>query len=88
MFPRDDYEVKTISLEKGDIVLLFTDGITECRNEANEEYTEERLINLLKKHRKLSAGELQDKIFDEVSAYREDAEQMDDMTLVVVKRIS
>jgi len=88
MFPCVDYEAKTMSLEKGDIALLFTDGITECRNKANEEYTEERLTKLLKKNHKLSAGKLQDKIFDEVNAYTEGTEQMDDMTLIVVKRLS
>jgi serine phosphatase RsbU (regulator of sigma subunit)/pSer/pThr/pTyr-binding forkhead associated (FHA) protein len=88
MFSGIDYDVKTMSLEMGDIVLLFTDGITECRNNANEEYSEEKLIKLLKKHSKLPAGKLQDKIFDEVNAFAKDAEKMDDMTLVVVKRVS
>ena len=36
MFPTAEYEVRTISLEKGDTTLFFTDGFTECRNKANE----------------------------------------------------
>jgi serine phosphatase RsbU (regulator of sigma subunit) len=87
MFPVAEYEVKEMRLEVGDIALLYTDGITECRDEAGEEYGEERLIEILKKGRKLSAEKLCDKIFDEVDAFGDGTEQMDDMTLVVVKRV-
>ena len=88
MFPTVDYEVRASRLEIGDTALLFTDGITECRNKANEEYTEERLIKVLKKNRKLSSENLLDKIFDEVNTYTKETQQMDDMTLVIVKRVS
>ena len=88
MFPVVNYEVRKLRLEIGDTALLFTDGITECRNKADEEYTEERLIGVLRKNRKLSSEKLCDKIFDEVNTYAEETEQMDDMTLVIVKRVS
>ncbi len=88
MFPTVDYEVKTLSLEKGDTALFFTDGFTECRNKNNEDYTEERLTKLLKKHHKLHTENMLDKIFDEVNAYTSETEQMDDMTLVIIKRIA
>ncbi len=86
MFPTAEYDVRTISLEKGDTVLFFTDGFTECRNKANEEFTEDRLGKLLKKHHKLTSQKLLDKIYDEVNSYTAGTEQMDDMTLVIVKR--
>ncbi len=88
MFPVVDYEVKELQLEEEDIALMFTDGITECRNKADEEYSEEKLIEVLKNSRKLSSEKLCDKIFDDVNAYTGETEQMDDMTLVIVKRIS
>jgi serine phosphatase RsbU (regulator of sigma subunit) len=87
MFPVVDYEVREMKLEIGDTALLFTDGITECRNKAGGEYTEERLIKGLRKNRRFSAERLCDKIFDEVNAFGEEAERIDDMTLVVVKRV-
>ena len=88
MFPIADYEVRTISIEKGDMTLFFTDGFTECRNKANEEFNEDRLGKLLKKNNKLSSQKLIEKIFDEVNSYTSGTEQMDDMTLVIVKRTS
>ncbi len=88
MFPVVDYEVKELQLEEEDIALMFTDGITECRNKVDEEYSEEKLIEVLKNSRKLSSEKLCDKIFDDVNAYTGETEQMDDMTLVIVKRIS
>jgi sigma-B regulation protein RsbU (phosphoserine phosphatase) len=88
MFPTAEYEVRTISLEKGDTALFFTDGFTECRNKANEEFNEDRLGKLLKKHYKLSSQKLLEKIYDEVNSYTAGTEQMDDMTLVIVKRTS
>jgi serine phosphatase RsbU (regulator of sigma subunit) len=87
MFPSVEYEVRELRLDIGDTALLFTDGITECRNKVGEEYTEGRLMKLLKKYRKLSAEKLCDKIFDEVDAFRDETAQLDDMTLVVVKRV-
>lgn len=88
MFPSSAYEVNKLTLKPGDMSLLFTDGITEGRNKKNEEFTEERLINLVNKHSKLAAQKLLDKIREEVRKFTSGTDQMDDMTLVVVKRVS
>jgi len=60
MFPGATYEMQKICLNPSELILLFTDGITEGRNKKNEEFTEERLIKLVKKHSKLSAQKLLD----------------------------
>ncbi len=88
MFPSSEYEIKKISLNPGDTALLFTDGITEGRNKKNEEFEEERLIKLIQKHSKLSAQKLLDKIQEEVSSFTTGVDQMDDMTLIIIKRVS
>lgn len=88
MFPSSSYEVNAITVEPGDMALLFTDGITESRNKKNDEFSEERLISLIKKKPKLSAQKLLDKIHDEVRQFTSGTDQMDDMTLVVIKRVS
>jgi len=87
MFPGATYEIKKICLNPGELALLFTDGITESRNKKNEEFTEERLIKLVKKHSKLSAQKLLENIQQEVATFTAGTDQMDDMTLVIIKRV-
>lgn len=88
MFPSSSYEIKEITLDPGEMALLYTDGITESRNKENEEFTEERLIEVVRRHSKLEASKLLDKIKDEVNSFTAGTDQMDDMTLVLIKRTS
>jgi len=88
MFPSIDYEVKKVTLKPGDMALLYTDGIIESRNKKNEEFTEKRLITLVKKHSKLSAEKLLNKIYNQVDSFTSGTEPMDDITAVVMKRVS
>lgn len=88
MFPSVTYEMKKVNLSPGEIVLLFTDGITEGRNKEKEEFTEKRLIKIMQKHSKLSAQKLLEKVQKEVNLFTAGTDQMDDMTLVIIKRVS
>ena len=74
----------TIEINTGDIVLLFTDGITEAANAGGEMFSQERLAQALNKYADLPVGKLRDKIIEEVMSFQE--EQLDDMTLVVIKK--
>lgn len=88
MFSSSEYEIKDIKLNAGDMAFLYTDGITESRSKDNEEFTEERLVKLIQKHSKLSAAKLVEKIQKEVNNFAAGADPMDDMTLVVIKKVS
>lgn len=77
----------SITLEEGDTVILYTDGITEAHNEAFELYGEERLIALIQKEGGNSAKDLAEKIVDEVNAFAGTAPQHDDITLLVMKTL-
>ncbi len=88
MFASESYEAKSVTLKIGDMALLFTDGITESRNKKNEEFGEQRLSSLLQKNAKLSAQKLIEKICTELNSFSSGVEQMDDRTLVLIKRIS
>jgi serine phosphatase RsbU (regulator of sigma subunit) len=88
MFPSSTYEINKLTIKPGDMAFLFTDGITEGRNKKNQEFTEERLLSLIKKNSRLSAQRLLDKIYDEVQKFTAGTDQMDDMTLVIIKRVS
>ena len=88
MFPGATYELGKMTLNPGDVAVLFTDGITEGRNKKNQEFGEERLITLLKKNAKQDASKIVEKINQEVSAFTSGTPQMDDMTLIVIKRLA
>ena len=76
-----DYDIE---INKGDIVLLFTDGITEATNANGEMFGQEKLVQVLHKYADLPVRKLRNKIIAKVKAYQE--EQVDDMTLVVIKK--
>lgn len=88
MFPSEKYEAGSVTLDRGDLAVLYTDGITECRNEDNKEFGERRFVNIIKKNSKCSAEELLDRIFKELDVFTKEVDQMDDMTLVIIKRMA
>ena len=79
-----ELEEKEVSLEQGDLILLYTDGVTESINPEKEEFGEERLITLIQENHTLSAKELVQKIQNEIMTFTEDEPQFDDFTLMVV----
>jgi len=83
----DDIELeeKEVALDEGDVIVLYTDGVTESINPRNEEFGEERLVQLIKEQHALPANELMKKIEDVVMAFTEDEPQFDDFTLMIVK---
>jgi sigma-B regulation protein RsbU (phosphoserine phosphatase) len=83
VFPEAAFEEDTLPLMAGDRLVLFTDGITEARNPAGDEYEDARLIDALRRHRSLPAAQLQQRLFDEVVAFAQGSLQ-DDATLIVL----
>lgn len=84
----DDIEANlkdcTIKINPGDIVLLFTDGITEAENKEGEMFSQVKLELALNKYADLPVRKLRDKLIEEVMQHQK--EQLDDMTLVVIKK--
>ena len=87
MFPNAEYSIDEVQLKLGEMAVLYTDGITESRNTKNDEFGEERLIGIMKKNLKLNAQDLMDKVKDETESFTRGTEQMDDQTVVVIKRV-
>jgi len=80
------YGEATALLEAGDSLLLYTDGITDARNMAGDDYGEDRLVSLAKSlPRSLTAEELIQAVAEDVSRFTGGAEQADDITLVALK---
>ena len=88
IFKEADFGLETVSLEVGDILVLYTDGITEAINNDEDEFGEERLEALVIGHADLSAADLTDRILDAVNEFAEGQSLMDDATLLVLRRVS
>ena len=80
-----DYEERIIELQPGDILVLYTDGVTEARNEAGEFFGEERLRRAIEEGSGLSPAELLDDLYRRIYEHSKGVPQRDDITLVVMK---
>lgn len=78
------YESGTVHLNRGDVVIMFTDGISEAMNEKDEEFGEERIAELLEEHHRKTACEIQRIILDEVKAFCK-GNYGDDITMLLFK---
>jgi sigma-B regulation protein RsbU (phosphoserine phosphatase) len=78
-----EYGQAQVALGQGDRLVLFTDGLTEARNDEDEEFGEARLIDLALRHRDCSAPALQARLAEAVAAFTGGRLQ-DDATLIVL----
>ena len=80
------YEEGVVDLEEGDLVVFFTDGITEAMSPEQEEYGEARLQKVLEEYHTSAAGDILDAVLADVRRFTEDPpERSDDRTLIVAK---
>ena len=85
ILPDRDYEERPIYIDSGDILILYTDGITEAANAKDELFGTERLIALVKEHKDLPARQMRQRIMEAVLSYRSDDSLHDDLTLMLIK---
>lgn len=81
-------ESDTIQLSEDDILLLYTDGITEAMNNRREMFGEERLLDVIRNNGHLKVDEFINKLKDEIHSFTEGYEQSDDITVVAIKEKS
>lgn len=81
------YHAEELQLKPGDMLVLFTDGVTEAKNDLDDEYTDERLENLIIENNNRGAGELLKIIKDDLQNFVKGTSQSDDITLVILKML-
>ena len=84
VFADADYRTGELALRGGDRLLLYTDGISEARNEADDEFGEDRLAELLVAERHLDARALHQRALGAVTEFAGDRGFQDDATMLVV----
>jgi len=80
-----EYEEGTVTLDPGDILIAYSDGVTEPENEFGE-FGEERLIEMVKRHRHLPLAAISQQVMQSLRAWIGDQEQPDDITLVLARQ--
>jgi phosphoserine phosphatase RsbU/P len=85
LFEHANFDDETICLKPGDLIVSFSDGVSEAMNEAGDEYTDDRLIACVTKNLGKTPKEVLDALFADVRAFTGDATQSDDITAVIVR---
>lgn len=85
--PQIELEEAATDVAPGDILLFYTDGVTEAMNSDYEEFSDERLVELLKTHQHQPAADIVAAVTDAVNNYTKSHELYDDLTMVVLKRL-
>jgi sigma-B regulation protein RsbU (phosphoserine phosphatase) len=85
MLPDISYEHAVCQLSRGDILVIFSDGVTEAENRLEDLYGEQRLMDFVQQRIDLGARELLESIYHEVKTFSGEKPQDDDITLVIIK---
>ena len=86
MYPFDQFEAEETVLQSNDVLVMFTDGITEAADKDDEFYDDERLEKCSLGNSKRTADELKDVIYSDLKRFVGDAEQSDDITMLILKK--
>jgi phosphoserine phosphatase RsbU/P len=87
LFPAQEYEQASLQLEPGDLLLAFTDGLTEPENTYGEEFGEERLFKAAQRALAGPPEGIVEEIYRSVSDWTGSPELQDDMTLIIARRL-
>jgi serine phosphatase RsbU (regulator of sigma subunit) len=86
IMPDANYELRKLTIEPGDLLVLFSDGVTEARNSKGEELGEKGLADFLRNHRHMNTEQAVLGLSEDIRRWCETAAFSDDFTIVLVKR--
>jgi serine phosphatase RsbU (regulator of sigma subunit) len=88
IIPSIVYKEYKVSLEPGDTLVIYSDGVTETADAFDDEFETERLAETVRRNRHLPALQIVDKINEAVTAHAAGAPQHDDITIMVARRLA
>lgn len=84
--PQGIFEEQALFMHPGDVIVMYTDGVTEVFDKTGEEFGLERLVSLVKKNQTKSAEAIEQLVYDEVFEFAAPLHTFDDFTIMIVKR--
>jgi len=85
LFEHAVFDEEALTLQPGDFIVAFSDGVSEAMNEAGDEFSDERLLACVESNRRASPQVVLDNLLKDVRAFCGDAPQSDDVTIVMVR---
>lgn len=82
-----NYEIGKVKLEDKDLIVFYTDGVTEAQNAEGDEFGDERLESVMRSSKNISSCNILENIKDSILEFSRDTKQYDDITLIVLKKI-
>jgi serine phosphatase RsbU (regulator of sigma subunit) len=86
MFEEATYESRRFHLDKGDILVVISDGLTDAQNPLHEMFGEQRLLQIIRQEARLGGHAMEQKFLQAIEEFTEGTEQTDDITFVVVEK--
>jgi sigma-B regulation protein RsbU (phosphoserine phosphatase) len=84
--PEAEYACGTVRMESGDVLLIYSDGVTEAMSSTSEEFGEDRLMEFMRGSRALSPVDMVDSLIQRVREFSNRGKPTDDVTVVVMRR--
>ena len=84
----EKFSMLKMPFQKGDVLVMLSDGLPEASNENNEMYDYDRIIDLITKNHSKNPEEIKTKFFSSLSSWLNGGIPDDDVTLVIVKKVA
>ena len=85
--PDEKYAKKSLKPSKNDLFILYTDGVSEGRNEKGESYTVERMKEVIKNNARLPAEKIAESVLKDINVFTGSGQKTDDQTLLIIKAV-
>jgi sigma-B regulation protein RsbU (phosphoserine phosphatase) len=86
LYDDQNWQQRNIQLDPGDMVIMYTDGVTDAQNPLNELYGMERFSKTIQANRKCPPAELENLVLEDIDRFLDGAPQPDDMAMVILRR--